>query len=202
MKYFNIFVAALFSLSLSSAANAQWQAAADQVDISIKKMLEQATPYRGDAESDLSGLYAELDRILSPNVDFPYISKVVMGKYYRKASSEDKSKFVETFKHTLIKTYGKTLVKFDIDSYSFIKPRKASPQPDKQKVSVEVKSTKGQKYIISNYMVLKEGEWKLVNAVLDGFNLRVTFKNQFAKMAQDSKRDISAVVANWSKAID
>ena len=90
------------------------------------------------------------------------------------------------------------MVSFDIESFELQKNRSVSPKPDKQKVVVKVTSTKGQDYTLINYMVLKEGQWKLVNINLDGFNLRVTFKNQFASMAQQAKGDLSVAIQTWS----
>ena len=80
-----------------------------------------------------------------------------------------------------------------------IKPRGKSPKPNKQKVVVKVTSTSGNDYNLINYMVLKDGSWKLVNIILDGFNLRVTFKNQFSSIAQNSKGDLSKTIQEWSK---
>ena len=69
-------------------------------------------------------LVAEIDTVLSPIVDFDYISKQVMGKYYRRASKEQRIEFSSVFKTTLLKTYAKALVGFKIDKYEMVPPRK------------------------------------------------------------------------------
>jgi phospholipid transport system substrate-binding protein len=189
----------LLLLSTSLFAATGWESAAVEVESSIEKMLQKVAPYKGKVDADLEPLYQDLEHITNQSVDYPYLSKIVMGKYYRRASSDQKEEFQKVFKRTLLKTYGKTLVSFDIKSYELIKPRGTSPKPNKQKVVVKVTSTSGNDYNLINYMVLKEGSWKLVNIILDGFNLRVTFKNQFSSIAQKSKGDLSKTIQEWSE---
>jgi len=198
-KLFLSAIAFLFSFSLS--VQASWDEASKEVETSIEAMLEKVTPYRGQVDADLEPLYLSLSEVTQESVDYPYLSKFVMGKYYRRANDEQKAQFLKVFQRTLIKTYGKTLVSFDIESYELQKNKTQSPKPNKQKVVVKVSSTTGQKYTLINYMVLKEGRWKLVNIVLDGFNLRSTFKNQFAKQTQSAKGDIGKAISNWSDSV-
>lgn len=194
-----IFGVLLLLISVSLPAQASWQSAATEVEKSIEQMLEKVVPYRGQVDADLEPLYEQLAAVTAGNVDYPYLSKIVMGKHYRRASDQEKALFLTAFTRTLVKTYGKTLVSFDIKGYKLQKNRTESPKPNKQKVIVNVTSAGGKSYSLINYMVQKDGKWKLVNIVLDGFNLRVTFKNQFSKMVQQSKGDIGAAITKWSK---
>jgi phospholipid transport system substrate-binding protein len=149
-------------------------------------------------------LIAEIDTALSPVVDFAYISKQVMGKYYRKASTEQREEFVGVFKTTLLKTYAKALVGFKIEKYEMVPPRKKSPHKNKQIITVNVFSQDGTKYSLIYYMVKKGDEdWKLVNAILDGsINIRLSFKNQFADLMQRSRGDITKVISTWKEKVD
>ena len=63
---------------------------------------------------------------------------------------------------------------------------------------IKVFSNDGKSYSLDNYVVKKNGQWKLVNIVLDGFNLRITFKNQFAKLVQDSRGDVGNAISKWA----
>jgi len=198
MKIKGLISGLILLLTVSVPVMADWQQAADEVEQSIEEMLAKVSPYRGDVDADLEPLYLALAQVTQDTVDYPYIAKIVMGKYYRRASAQDKLDFAQVFRRTLIKTYAKTLVSFNIKSYEVIEPRSVSPKPDKQKVTVKVLSEDGKAYSIVNYMVKTDEQWKLVNIVLDGFNLRVTFKNQFSNIAQNAKGDVSAAIAQWS----
>ncbi|MDO6514173.1 phospholipid-binding protein MlaC [Neptuniibacter sp. 2_MG-2023] len=148
-------------------------------------------------------LVAEIDTVLSPIVDFDYISKQVMGKYYRRASKEQRIEFSGVFKTTLLKTYAKALVGFKIDKYEMVPPRKESPDINKQIVTVDVFSADGTKYSLVYYMKKEEGAWKLVNAILDGsINIRLSFKNQFADLMERNKGDVGLVISTWKDKVD
>ena len=199
MKIKSLLCSLALLITVSAPVMANWQEAAGEVEQSIEEMLNKVSPYKGEIDADLEPLYGELAEVTQDTVDYPYIAKIVMGKYYRRASAQDKLDFEKVFRRTLIKTYAKTLVSFNIKAYELVQPRGVSPKPDKQKVTVKVLSADNKAYSIVNYMVKTDGQWKLVNIVLDGFNLRVTFKNQFSNMAQNSKGNVSAAIAEWSE---
>ncbi|MCO4756554.1 MAG: ABC transporter substrate-binding protein [Oceanospirillaceae bacterium] len=191
-----------FMLTMSLPAMASWEEASQVVENATGKMLSlmEDSSYREEAQ--FSTLVSEIDTLLDPVVDFPYISKLVMGKYYRKASADDRTEFAGVFRTTLLKTYAKAIVGFDIKGYEVVPARKKSPKPDKQIVTVEVTSGAGTKFTLVYYMRKKAGEWRLVNVNLDGVNLRLTFKNQFADLAQKSRGNVSRTVAMWKEQID
>jgi len=189
-------------LLLAQPVHASWEEASEIVDASTGEMLAllKNDAYRADAEFD--ALVGKIDGILEPVVDFPYISKLVMGKYYRKANDQQRNQFVGIFRTTLLKTYAKAVVGFDVKGYEILPPKKRSPKKDKQIVTVEVTSGAGTKYSLVYYMRKKGGEWRLVNVVLDGVNLRLTFKNQFADLAQKSRGDVGNAISRWQQQVD
>lgn len=193
---------AAFLLVVSLPAMASWEEASQVVDDATGKMfgLLEDPSYREDARFD--ALVSEIDTLLDPIVDFPYISKLVMGKHYRKASADDRVDFSGIFRTTLLKTYAKAIVGFDVKGYKVVPARTKSPKPDKQIVTVEVTSGTGTKFTLVYYMRKKEGEWRLVNVNLDGVNLRLTFKNQFSDLAQKARGDVSRTVDMWKEQID
>lgn len=189
----------LFAMSFNLFADQNWESAAVEIDRSIKQMLEEVAPYKGEVDADLEPLVDKLGVITQDNVDYPYIAKFVMGKFYRRASQTQKADFEEVFKRTLLKTYAKGLVTFNVKSYELIKPRAASPYPDKQKVKIKVTSSEGKSYQITNFVVRKEGVWMLVNLDLDGLNVRSNFKNQFGSIAQKNRGKLGLAIEEWSK---
>ena len=199
------FVTAFLGLSLflqSFMAAATWQEASVEVQQTIEDMIVVIDTHRAQQPVDVVAVSTDIEKIVDRDVDFEYISKSVMGKYYRQASDEQRAKFAVVFKQTLIKTYAKSLLEFDIDAYKLVEPSAVSPQDDKQIVSVDVTSKAGVSYTLVNYMVKTDGSWKLVNVMLNGINLRITFQNQFAEMMQRSQYDVGRVVDSWEAKFD
>jgi phospholipid transport system substrate-binding protein len=190
----------MFTFSLN--AQAKWEEASAVIEASTQEMLKILEQEELLLEEQQDDLLAEIDTALSPVVDFDYISKVVMGKYYRRASSDERAAFSDVFKTTLLKTYAKALVGFKIEKFEIVPPKKQSPSAKKQIVTVNVYAADGTKYALVYYMRKGDEGWRLVNALLDGINLRLTFKNQFADMVQKNRGDVGAVIANWKEKVD
>ncbi len=203
MQRFLITVFLGLSLLLQSfMVSATWQEASVEVKQTIEDMIVVIDAHRAKQPVDVAAVSSDIEKIVDRDVDFEYISKTVMGKYYRQASDQQRAKFAVVFKQTLIKTYAKSLLEFDIDAYKLVEPTAVSPEDDKQIVSVDVASKAGTSYVFVNYMVKTDGVWKLVNVMLNGINLRITFQNQFAEMMQRSQYDVGRVVDSWEAKFD
>ena len=48
----------------------------------------------------------------------------------------------------------------------------------------------------------KTGEWMILNVIVDGINLRKTFRGQFTQAAQKSGGDLDAVISQWASEVD
>jgi len=200
--YLAIAFIALWSMSVRAEVDTYKEAGSviETATHGILKLLERDELVQEGQEDQL---VAEIDTVLSPVVDFDYISKQVMGKYYRRASKEQRVEFSGIFKTTLLKTYAKALVGFKIDKYEMVPPRKSSPDQSKQIVTVDVFSADGTKYTLVYYMKKKDGDWRLVNAILDGsINIRLSFKNQFADLMERNKGDVGLVISTWKDKVD
>jgi phospholipid transport system substrate-binding protein len=199
------FLTLLLGMSLafqSLTAQATWQEASVQVRQTIEDMIVVIDEHRAQDPVDLQSVTQDIETIVDRDVDFEYISKWVMGKYYRQASDVQRNKFAVVFKQTLIRTYAKSLLEFDVDTYDLVGANSVSPVDSKQIVSVNVVSKAGVGYTLVNYMVKSDGHWKLVNVMLKGINLRITFQNQFYEMMQRSRYDVGRVVDSWEAKID
>jgi len=191
----------LLLMPLLSQANAQpWQEASTVMDEATRDMLAIVEDETLKQPENLDRMMNEVERVISPVVDFPYIAKRVMGKYYRRASDEELARFSEVFKTTLLRTFAKAVIGFEFKGYEIVPPRAESPEPDKQVVTVNVSADNGQNYSLVYYMLKQNGRWTLVNVTVDGVNLRLTFKSQFADLFQ-RYNSISAVIDSWESQV-
>lgn len=201
-RFFVALIASSILMLNSNVALATWQEASVEVQTTIEEMIAVVDKHKAAQTADVDSVAAEIEAIVDRDVDFEYLSKWVMGKYYRQATEEERKQFAVVFKQTMIKTYTKSLLEFDIASYKLVEPTTVSPEDDKQIVSVDVTSGAGTVYTLVNYMAKENGSWKLVNVMLNGINLRITFKNQFADMMQRLQYDVGQVVNSWQAQID
>ena len=138
---------------------------------------------------------------LQPLVDFKRISRNVMGRYYKDANKEQIEKFNKVFKVSLLETYSKTLAEFKDEEILVSSEVKKSPKGNREKVSLQiVTSTKVYPAIYDMYLN-KQGQWKLINIVINGVNLGLTFRNQFYSLMEKEGNNLDVVIERWVTSI-
>ncbi len=183
------------------AAQANWQEASSVVDAATGDMLALMDQDELRDPANIEQLMSEIEKAIAPVVDFPYIAKSVMGKYYRRASDAERERFAEVFKSTLLRTYAKSIAGFELTKYEIQSPNGESPEPEKQVVTVNVISAKGETYALVYYMLKQGDRWTLVNVMVDGINLRITFRNQFSDIYQQ-EGSVAATIDAWATKMD
>ena len=138
---------------------------------------------------------------LQPLVDFKRISRNVMGRYYKDANKEQIEKFNKVFKASLLETYSKTLAEFKDEEILVSSEVKKSSKGNREKVSLQiVTSTKVYPAIYDMYLN-KQGQWKLINIVINGVNLGLTFRNQFYSLMEKEGNNLDVVIEKWVTSI-
>jgi phospholipid transport system substrate-binding protein len=120
-----------------------------------------------------------------------------MAKYYRRASEQQKDRFVSVFQSSLIHTYATALVEFDNQQVVVKESNAPQKDPKKARVNLEVTGNDGTVYPVEYSLVLIDGDWKLRNLVINGINIGLQFRSQFSAYMQQHKNNIDKVIENW-----
>ena len=148
-------------------------------------------------EEDSELFIQEISNAFSPIVDFQRIARNVMGKHYKVSTSSQRDRFSEAFRTSLLNTYSKTLIEFKDEKIIVLPPKNKSRTPNKVKVDIEIiTSSKSYPGVYSMYLD-KNNEWKIINIVVNGINLGLTFRSQFYSLMEKNNNDISAVIDKW-----
>ncbi|MCZ2723041.1 ABC transporter substrate-binding protein [Marinomonas sp. 15G1-11] len=192
------FFLAAFSLCTQAYANEQArQAVIDVVDRFNTEIVKDKAYLSGHREE----LIKRVDNILTPVIDFDDFSKKVMGKYYRRATPEQRQRFALVTKETLLGAYGGSLLEFDS---SKIKVLPLGPQSGREvKVNVEFATEAGAIIAIDFYMEsgAESRSWFLSNVVINDINFGLTFRKQFGIMVQNNKNDIDKGIDAWQQSL-
>ena len=168
------------------------------IDSNAQKMVFVLTKNSELFETDRETYEQKIKDIFEPMIDFRRVAASVMGKkYYLLATKEQRTQFVEIFKDSLLDTYAETLAQWGDSTIS------TQFQDDfsyKELKTVEVKQTLDtgtSKYPIS-YKLRKDKEgWKIINIIINGVNLGLTFRNQFQALAISNNEKIESTIDNW-----
>ena len=168
------------------------------IDSNAQKMVQVLTENVDLFESDRELYENKIKEIFEPMIDFRRVAASVMGKkYYLMASKDERAEFVNIFKDSLLDTYAETLAQW---GNSLISTEFPKSNANKEITSVEVRQTLdtgSSKYPIS-YKLRKSNEgWKIVNIIINGVNLGLTFRNQFQALAVSHEEDIETTLKNW-----
>ena len=168
------------------------------IDSNAQKMVKVLTKDVDLFESDRQLYENKIKEIFEPMIDFRRVAASVMGKkYYLMASKDERAEFVNIFKDSLLDTYAETLAQWG-DSL-------ISTEFPKSNLSIEIKSvevrqtldTGSSKYPISYKLRRSDDGWKIVNIIINGVNLGLTFRNQFQALAVSHEENIEITLKNW-----
>ena len=168
------------------------------IDSNAQKMVFVLTINSELFETDRETYEQKIKDIFEPMIDFRRVAASVMGKkYYLLATKEQRTQFVEIFKDSLLDTYAETLAQW---GDSTISTQFEDDFSYKELKTVEVKQTLdtgSSKYPIS-YKLRKDKEgWKIINIIINGVNLGLTFRNQFQALAISNNEKIESTIDNW-----
>ncbi len=150
-----------------------------------------------EAEGGPDAYYEAVRGVFADVVDFGFIARGVMGNHAKDATPEQRQKFAETLEFSLmntVTTYTRSLAtEYEME----VVPPKGDVSGQRSiSVIIEVRTAE-EKNNLSFTMRKRDEDWKLSNLILNGINLGVTFRSQFAQ-AMKKNPDIEAVIADWS----
>ncbi|MCC5903235.1 MAG: ABC transporter substrate-binding protein [Halomonas sp.] len=186
---------------MSLTAQAQSQTPEALVRENVSSFMAQLKGREDYYAQNLDELKALVNDNLEEVADFRYIGASVMGSYFRNATPEQRSRFANVFRQTLIDTYTRGLVTFDYDELRVLDSQRGQRHEDQASVDMEVVANNGQVYPVSYSLRLSDGEWRVVNVIVNGINLGLTFRNQFDQAMRENNRDYDAVIRGWSPEI-
>ena len=171
------------------------------IDVNAQKMVIVLKENKSLFIEDRELYEQKIKEIFEPMIDFRRVAATVMGKkYYLASSKEQRSEFVDIFKDSLLDTYAETLAQWENQTITTIFPINMQDQFYELK-NIEVQqtlNTGSSKYPISYKLRKnKDNSWSIVNIIVNGVNLGLTFKNQFQALASKNNGDIEATLKGW-----
>jgi phospholipid transport system substrate-binding protein len=163
-----------------SAAVVQAQAAPDAL---IKQVSSEVIDtIKGDKalqSGDVSKIVALVDSKVMPHVNFQRMTASSVGRAWREATPEQKTKLQAEFKTLLVRTYAGALTQIK-DQTVQLKPLRAQPADTEVVVRTEVKG-KGDPIQLDYRLEKVEAGWKIYDVNVLGVWLVEQYRNQFAQ---------------------
>ena len=171
----------------SSHAQATIQPPDKLIQDATVTMLRSINEHRPEIKKTPSKMTYLLEDIISPHLDFITASKIVMGKYWRRAKKEQKIKFIRQFRTLILRFYSSALseylsnkdkdLKLDLINYF---PSNLQEGASTLIIRGEIEQDKGPAIPLYYRMHLTKKGWKIFDVSVEGVSMITTYKNNFA----------------------
>jgi phospholipid transport system substrate-binding protein len=149
------------------------------VQESTDKMLTAIKAERAEIDRDNARLFALVEDIVLPHFDFQRMSKLVLAKYWNRASDDQRRRFIDEFRFLLVRTYATAMLEYTDQKIVYL-PFRAQPGDTDVVVQTEVEQVGGFPIPIDYKFALDNGAWKVYEVSIDGVGLVINYRSSFA----------------------
>jgi len=171
-------IAGLIAVSLPGAAATQGPE--DVIREASDLTLEAIEGRREELKNNQEELFRVVDEILLPRWDRNYSGQLVMGKYWREASDEQREQFITGLYRKLLRSYADGILEYRSEQLHLLST-KGNEADGKVLVETEVRLEDGTPVPVSYRLREgKDGQWKVYDVVIEGISYVANFRKQYA----------------------
>ena len=133
-----------------------------------------------DSESGSASRRVKLEEIAAERFDFATMARLVLAKDWKRLEDVQKDEFVREFKRYLANDYGSRIDRYQQEEVAVLGE---SPRP-RGDVVVKTKIVGGENNgaLVDYRMRNREGEWRIIDVVIEGISLVANFRDQFREV--------------------
>jgi len=133
-------------------------------------------------------IYGLIEELVLPHFDFERMSRLVLGKYWRRANAAQRTRFTEEFRNLLVRTYGTALLQYTDEKIRYL-PLRAETNATDVSVDTEILQPQGLPIPVQYSLALTDGEWKVYDVVIEGVSLVINYRGSFGDLVRDKGLD-------------
>jgi len=184
---------------LATGTTLAMQAPEDLVADTTQKITTALRNEQDKIKTDPNRLYEIVDKVVLPHFDFHRMSSWVLGKYWRKATPQEREQFTKEFRTLLVRTYAKAL-NDNYDRKINMLPVHMKAGDDDVTIHTEVEQKAGFPIPIDYKMYIKGNEWKVYDVSVDSVSLVANYRTSFAQeIRKDGLPKLIARLADRNK---
>jgi len=138
---------------------------------------------------DQEKILALVDAKVLPHFDFPRMTQLAVGKYWRAATPEQKQALVTEFRNMLVRTYTKVFTVYR-DQTIEVKPYKLAVDDETEATVKTLISKPGTQAIPVDYELKKTADgWKAFDISIEGVSMVMSYRGTFTSQIQQNGID-------------
>lgn len=177
------------AITPAAAAGAEPVAIVEQI---AQRLGETMETRREELSRDRSALNAVIDDVVLRSFDTEYAALLVMGRYAREATPDQRERFTRAFYDSLVNRYGEALLQYTRGSV-LVLPFRGELNDRRTTVRTQVIAGDNTRIPVDYaFRKTRSGEWKVFDVVIEGISYVTNYRNQV--VAEIQKTDIDAVI--------
>ena len=132
---------------------------------------------------------------IEPHVDEKTIARLVMGDFYKKSTTEQKTQFTYNFRDSIMKTYAMGLSEYSGQKYKVRSYKKTDATYPV--VTMDFETANGSKVPVAFQLADQNSQWKIRSLSVNGINLALTFRDQFKSTVDKNGGNLDKAIASF-----
>ncbi|HEX9474747.1 MAG TPA: ABC transporter substrate-binding protein [Steroidobacteraceae bacterium] len=166
------------------------------IESAAQEMLRDLDAHRAEYRKEPGKVNTLVDRILLPHFDTEYSARLVLGRHWNTASPEQRQRFVNSFYHSLLNSYGTALLDFTDDRLKVL-PYRGDPAASSATVRTLVRKSDGG-VVAVNYSLHRTAKgWKAWDVIIEGISYVKSFRDDFG--AEIEQNGVESLIARLEK---
>jgi phospholipid transport system substrate-binding protein len=173
----------------ATAQGASAQSPSDIVQTAANGLLKALDADRATYRNNPAKRQALVDQYILPHVDTQFSAQLVLGRYWRTATPQQRDQFINAFYHSMLNNYGAALVEFTSNTLK-VYPTRVNPGDQNATVRTEMSRSGGAPISVNYYMHMTPDGWKAWDVVIDGVSYIMSYRQDFQpQLAQQGGLD-------------
>ncbi len=166
------------------------------IESAAQAMLRDLDAHRAEYRKEPAKVDALVGQILLPHFDTEYSARLVLGRHWSSASPEQRQRFVNSFYHSMLTSYGTALLDFTDDRLKVL-PYKGDPAAMSATVRTLVRKSDGGTVAVNYSLRRTDKGWKAWDVIIEGISYVKSFRDDFG--AEIDQNGVESLIARLEK---
>jgi phospholipid transport system substrate-binding protein len=131
-------------------------------------------------------------QILDRSFDMPTIARFTLGRYWRVATKEQKQEYVKLFEEFVIQAYAARFKEYKNEGFTVSGVRDIN---EREKLVTSEIVRPGQPPVAVHWRVRGNGEFKIIDVMVEGISMSVTQRDEFASVISSNGGKIEGLLS-------
>lgn len=188
-------IAILFSVLLMASNTARADINANKAENFIKSVTQKGIEELINSDVSENEKKARFTKLFNEDLDLDFIGKFVLGRYWRTATPQQRSEFIDVYRKLNIQTWSERFNEFKGKSFEFLGTEKANSKANDQVyVNTQVPMPEGAPASVKWRVKETGGKMQIVDIIIENVSLAITSQKEYTSYIQKSPNGIDGLI--------